>query len=264
MDRQIISTHVGVMTKLTDSFYQNADSSDLNVTTDVAKAQEHKALLMGMGDGEALIVSGTMAKNNAANNLAINTENKKRNKDAIDRALLESITKSLNGIETEMNGLEVKIANSREIIATNNSDIDFIRTLDTDNLYDANGNLRGDVTAFLKKHGYDDLEGKSEDDLRHIITAIEVQAIEQNDIEASNIEGWLDRHGQLRQQAVGAAKDGSADQRQRASDLAGRDPEQLARQRMEAMVENKADVNEAASKAELASYDNTITTGFDF
>lgn len=262
MDRQIISTHVGVMTKLTDSFYQNADGSDLNITTESAKSEDHKALLMGMGDGEALINSGMMAKNNAANNLAINAENKKRNKDAIDRALLESITETLNGIETEMKGLEVKIANSREIIADNNADIDFIRTLDTNNLYDANGDLRGDVTAFLKKHGYDDLDGKSEDDLRHIITAIEVQAIEQNDIEASKIDGWLDRHGRLRQQAVSTANDGSADQKQRASDLAGRDPEQLARDRLEAMVENNPDLADIAKDQEVAARATTITQDF--
>ncbi|PHR60974.1 MAG: hypothetical protein COA43_04845 [Robiginitomaculum sp.] len=252
------------MTKLTDSFYQNADGSDLNITTDASKLLEREALLMGMGDGEALIDSGTMAKNNAASNLAINTETKKRNKDAIDRALLESITRTLNGIETEMKGLEVKIANSREIIADNNSDIDFIRTLDTDNLYDANGDLRGDVTTFLKKHGYDDLDDKSEDDLRHIITAIEVQAIEQNDIEASNIEGWLERHGQLRQQAVGAAQDGSADQKQRASDLAGRDPEQLARDRLDAMVENKSDIADSSKNLETVAETQVMSTEFGF
>lgn len=252
------------MTKLTDSFYQNADSSDLNVTTDVAKTQEHDALLMGMGDGEALINSGTIAKNNASSNLTINAETKKRNKDAVDRALLESITKTLNGIETEMKGLEVKIANSREIISDNNADIDFIRTLDTDNLYDANGDLRGDVTALLKKHGYDDLEGKSEDDLRHMITAIEVQAIEQNDIEANNIEGWLERHGQLRQQAVSAAKDGSTDQKQRASNLAGRDPEQLARDRLEAMVENKSDIADSSKNLETVAETQVMSTEFGF
>jgi|GEM_PF-5056365 len=251
------------MTKLTDTFYQNADSPDLNVSTDVAKTQEHKAILMGMGDGEALIDSGTMAKNNASSNLAINTENKKRNKDAIDRALLESIAKTLNGIETEMNDLEAKIASSREIIADNNADIDFIRTLDTGNLYDVNGDLRGDVTALLKKNGYDDLEGKSEDGLRHIITAIEVQAIEQNDIEANNIEGWLQRHRKLRLQAVGAAKDGSAYQKQRASDLSGRDPEQLARDRLEA-VSNKSE-NLDAVKADLVKVKLDIgTSDFSF
>jgi len=61
---------------------------------------------------------------------------------------------------------------SRVIIAGNQSDIDFIRSLDTDNLYGENGDLRDDVSILLSKHGYDDLQGKSVEDIRHMLKGI--------------------------------------------------------------------------------------------
>jgi hypothetical protein len=251
-------------TSLSGGFARSADGSDLNTTTDTAKVLDEHTMLLGMGDGADLESAGLMAKNNAADKAAIATEEKKRNKRTVDRALLNSITQTLNGIEAEMHGLEEKIANSRQIIADNNTDIEFIRSLDTDSLYDASGNLRTDVTAFLKKRGYNDLDGKSEDDLRHMITAIEVRIIDQNENEHHNIDGWLDRHGQLRQQSHDAVKDGASEkQRHHADELAKRDPEYQARLRMEAMAENKNDIADFAKDNEAVVETQIMSTQFN-
>ena len=172
---------------------------------------------------------------------------------------------NLNDIQTEMIDLETKIADSSVIIANNITDIDFIRSLDTDTLYGTDGGVRDDVSALLKKHGYEDLEGMSENDIRHILTVIEVQAIEQNIAEQDKITGWLDRHGKLRGQARDIADASpSSDQRQDASDIASRDPEQLARDRMQAVTAQNHAPQETVTEAFVEVKKDLGTQNFSF
>lgn len=224
---------------LSEGFQRSAESPDLLRTTELSKEHERHAMFMGMGDGLALENAGQISRNNKSDRLASETERKKRKKHAYERAL-ELMSARLNDIQNEMIELEQNIADSRLIIADNDGDIDFIRSLDTDTLYGEDGELRGDVSGLLKKHGYDDLDGKSEDDIRHMLTAIEVQAIEQNEVEADKIEGWLDRHSELRQDAQDAVQDNTSNPHQSwANDLTDRDPEVLARTRLDAFDDNR-------------------------
>lgn len=234
---------------LTRGFQDSAESPDILRTTVLAKDQEQHALFMGMGDGLALENAGLMSRNNSSGKIAIEAERKKRNKQAYERAL-ELMSQKLNDIQNEMFELEQKIANSRMIIADNQSDIDFIRSLDTDNLYSANGDIRDDVSALLKKHGYDDLQGKLEEDIRHMLTAIEVQAIEQNDREQYKIDGWLNRHADLRRDAQDIVKGQNSDNHQSWADgLANRDPELLARNRLQAVAIEDTNTQAEATEA---------------
>ena len=234
---------------LTQGFQDSAENPDLLRTTQLAKEQERHALFMGMGDGLALENAGLMSRNNSSDRLKMETERKERDKKAYERAL-ELMSKHLNAIQTEMFDLEEKIAGSRIIIAENQSDIDFIRSIDTDNLYSADGDLRDDVSAFLKKHGYDDLDGKSEEDIRHMLLAIEVLAIEQNDIEQDKIDGWLDRHADLRRDAQDIVNRQNSDSHQSWADgLANRDPELLARNRLQAVAIEDTNTQTEATEA---------------
>lgn len=238
-------------------------SDVFTLKVDPAKVRERDALFLGMGDGSALETAGLRARNNAADKLAIETDRKKRNQKAVERAI-ELIAGRLNKIEDEMIGLENKIADSREIIANNNADIEFIRSLDTDNLYGADGKLDEDVTAFLARHGYDDLDGKSEYDIRHMLTEIEINAIEQNEVEDKKINGWLERHEHLRGEADKVSGySPSNDQRQRGTNIANRDPEQLARDRINALPVNDK-IADANMEAESQVEQQVASTGFNF
>jgi len=232
---------------LQDSFKQAIDGSDMMATTLRAENQEQHALFLGMGDAADLQSAGLMAKNNASDKLAIEMERKKRNKDAVDRALLDSVNKRLDDIEAEMSDLERKIADSRNIIDANRDDIAFIRSLDTVSLYNADGSLRTDVDNFLGEHSYTHLEDKSESDIRHILTTIEVRAIEENENEESKIHGWTERHDHLRNEAKDITNDISTPEiEERLNSITARDPEILARQRMEAMENGQTEIAQEA------------------
>ena len=234
---------------LTKGFQDNADSPDLLRTTELAKEAERHALLMGMGEGLALESAGMMARNNSSGRLAVETERKKRDKQAYERAL-ELMSKRLNDIQDEMFQIEGNIAATRLIIESNQSDICFIRSLDTQTLYDANDNVRDDVNVLLAKHGYNVSEDMSEDDLRHILTVIEVLAIEQNDIEQDKIDGWLDRHADLRRDAQDIVNRQNSDSHQSWADgLANRDPELLARNRLQAVAIEDTNTQTEATEA---------------
>ena len=248
---------------LRDGFQKSVGSPDLHVTTALAKSQESDTLFLGMGDGADLVSAGRIARNNASDKSAIETDRKKRNKEALERAI-RLISDRLNQIETEMIDLETKIADSSEIIANNQADIDFIRGLDTDNLYDADGKLNGDTSAFLGKHGYN-LEGKSVEEIRHMLTEIEVAAIEQNDTEENKIDSWLNRHEHLRRESHNISKDSpSSDQRQRGAGIADRDPELLARKAIEAYSGNAVEVAEESEIAVVEAKVSTETQEFSF
>lgn len=239
----------GQTLSLTQGFQDSAESPDLLRTTQLAKEQERHALFMGMGDGLALENAGLISRNNSSDRLKIETERKERDKKAYERAL-ELMSKRLSAIQAEMFDLEEKIADSRVIIAGNQNDIDFIRSLDTDNLISTNGVLREDVNALLKKHGYHDLNGKSEEDIRHMLTAIEVQAIEQNDREQDKIDDWLGRHADLRRDAQDIVKGQNSDSHQSWVDgLANRDPELLARNRLQAVAIEDTNTQAEATEA---------------
>lgn len=247
---------------LSECFQHSAESPDLLRTTELSKEHEQHVLFMGMGDGLALENAGLMSRNNTSDRLKVETERKKRDKHAYERAL-ELMSRRLNDIQNEMIEIEQNIADSRLIIAGNESDIDFIRSLDTDTLYCEDGELRADVSGLLKKHGYDDLDGKSEADIRHIITTIEVQAIEKNDVERDKIEAWQDRHGALRREAQEVVRGHSSETHQTwANDLASRDPEILARTRLSAMGDNRDDLADGAKTEVLDAKIEIETQGF--
>jgi len=228
------------------------------------KAQERIAHDLGMGDIETLEAAGLMARNNAAHKTGSTVDAKRKDKRKFDQ-LLDILSQSLISLENELLNLENKIADARETISNNLTDIDYIRSLDADELYGPDGKLKADVKAFLKKHGYDDVEDKSAEDICHILTAIEVRALEDNDAQRDKIANWTDRHAALRKQAKDMMQDDMSDaHKQQAQDLSQRDPEQLARERLDALEKVDIEKSETLNTAELSASANNITTSFEF
>ncbi len=175
------------------------DRPDLNITTENAKLREQTAFQLGMGDAEALASSGLMARSNAAFSMLEQIQNRKDKDSKFEAAILEQLRQSLNDIGAEMNWLEDQIRVEEKAIQHNNQEIDFIRTLDENNIYGADGKLRGDVSDLLKKNGYDDLDGKSTDEVMHMLTIIETKLHGDNIIRLDRIDSYQDRHAHLRE-----------------------------------------------------------------
>jgi len=206
-----------------------------------------------------------MARNNAAHKTESTQDAKRKNKRKFEQ-VLDALSQSLRSLENELLDLENKIADAHDAISNNIADIDFIRSLNADALYGPDGKLKADVKTLLKKHGYDDVEDKSAEDICHILTAIEVRALEDNEAKRDKIANWTDRHAALRQQAKDMMHDGTSDtHKQQAQYLSQRDPEQLARERLEVLEkQNDANAENAISKAEVDIRADSISQGFSF
>lgn len=115
--------------------------------------------------------------------------------------IYEQLRQSLNDIHAEIQWLDEQIKVEEKIIQANNSDIDFIRTLDEDNIMDADGKPRQDVKALLKKHGYDDVDGMDIADILLITQIIETDLHSDNIERKTRISDYQDRHAVLRDTA---------------------------------------------------------------
>jgi len=249
---------------LTEQFRHHADTPDLSRSKAALKAQERIAYDLGMGDVETLESAGLMARNNAAHKTGSTLDEKRKDKRKFDQ-LLDILSQSLISLENELLDLENKIADARETISNNLTDIDYIRSLDADELYGPDGQLKEDVKTFLKKHGYDDLDDKTAEDICHMLTAIEVRALEDNDAKRDKIANWTDRHAALRAKAKDMVHDDMSDaHKQQAQHLSQRDPEQLARERLEALEKVDIEKSENLDTAELSASANNITANFEF
>jgi len=259
--------HVGcVLTtkSLIDGFNKSVESKDLLATTIIAKEREAIAHNLGMGDGADLESSGLMARSNSAvanlNNLQSRKDKDKRFEDLI----YEQMRKSLEAINAEMDWLEDQIKIEETAIQQNNSDIDFIRTLDEDNIMGADGKLREDVNALLKKHGHSDTGDLAADEVMLILQAIETDLHNDNIIRQDRIDVYQARHSQLRSMA-GDMMDrlpdvATPELREEIEATASRQPYEVNYRVMkEAKIEQVADAIEAVEKQQ---FEQNVSSAF--
>jgi len=239
------------------------DNPDLNITTENAELREQTAFQLGMGDAEALAGSGLIARSNAALNVLEQIKIRKDKDSKFEAAILEQLRQSLNDIGVEMDWLEDQISIEEKAIQHNNREIDFIRTLDEDNIYGADGKLRDDVSELLKKNGYDDLDGKSPDEIMHMLTIIETKLHGDNIIRIDRIDDYQDRHAHLREKArqfgENQPEGTPEDIRHNARELAERQPYEV---KYRAVIDGVEPVANAAYEAELSERAQNITSTF--
>ncbi len=250
---------------LTGGFKQSVDSLDLHVTTDIAKDLEHMAFNLGMGDGAALEASGMMARSNAAvanlNNLQSRKEKDKRLEDLIHNQMI----KSLNAIGAEMDWLEEQIRTEEKAIQHNNAEINFIRTLNEDNIMGADGKLRDDVKTLLKKHGRNNFNGKDPDEIMHMLEAIETNLHGDNIERESRIESYQKRHGALREHAGQIVDSATGVAKEQAQELAAREPYEVNYRTMkEAHTAENKELAEVAEAQTVEVRNDIATQGFEF
>ena len=186
---------------LIDGFSKSAEGEGLRATTIVAREREAIAYNLGMGDKADLESSGLMARSNAAVANLNNLQSKKDKDKRFEDMIFEQMRQSLEAINAEMDWLESQIKVEETAIQENNSDIDFIRTLNEDNIMGANGKLHEDVNALLKKHGYSDASDLAADEVMLILQAIETDLHNDNIIRLDRIDDYQARHGELRDMA---------------------------------------------------------------
>jgi len=250
---------------LTGGFKQSASSPDLRVTTDIAKDLERTAFNLGMGDGAALEASGIMARSNAAianlNNLHSRKEKDKRLEDLIYNQMLIS----LNAISAEMDWLEEQIEFEEKFIQKNNTDIDFIRSLNEGNIMDADGAPRSDVQAFLKKHGYNNTDDLALDEVQLILQTVETDLHNDNIIREGRIESYQERHGELREHSGEIAKHATGAEKERAQKFAEREPYQVkSRLVADAHTTENKDLAEVAELQTVEVRNDIATQEFGF
>lgn len=253
---------------LTGGFKQSADNVDLRVTTDLTIEKETVALNLGMGDGVELESSGLIARSNAAVANLNDLRNRKDKDKRFADLVYEQIRKSLEDISVEMDWLDKQIKIEETALQQNNTDIDFIRTLDEDNIMDADGNPRDDVAALLKKHGYDDTDNLALDEIQLILHTIETDLHNDNTERQGRIEGYQERHGHL-QESVQRFRENmpegmSDDIKQKVEALAEREPYEVTfRSEIEAAEVGNADVSETMKNTALENRIESRSTDFD-
>jgi len=177
------------------------DAADLMNTTKTSRELETHAFNLGMGDTSDLESTGLMARSNAAVAMMDNINGRNKRDKWFEDLVYEQIRQSLNEIHAEIQWLDEQIKVEEKAIQTNNTDIDFIRTLDEDNIMGADGKPRQDVKALLKKYGYDDISKMDVADIMLITQTIETDLHNDNIIRKGRISDYQDRHDVLRDTA---------------------------------------------------------------
>jgi len=241
---------------LIDGFNKSVESKDLLATTIIAKEREAIAHNLGMGDGADLESSGLMARSNAAVANLNNLQSKKDKDKRFEDLIYEQMRKSLETINAEMDWLEDQIKIEETAIQQNNSDIDFIRTLDEDNIMGADGKLREDVNALLKKHGYSDTDDLAVDEVMFILQTLETEIHSDNILRQDRIDSYQKRHSELRDMA-GDMMDrlpeaASPELQEQVQATASRQPYEVNYRAMkEAKIEQVADAIETVEKQQF-------------
>lgn len=178
-------------------FTKAVDAPDLMATTDLAKTAVQDAFNLGTGDATDLESAGLIALSNAAVTVLDNIAERKERDKRLDDFMYEQLRKSLEDIHAEIEWLDEQIKTEEKAIQVNNAEIDFIRTLNEDNILDADGNVRDDVKAILKKHGYDDVDGMEVAEIMLITQAIETELHSDNIERKARIGEYQERVGDL-------------------------------------------------------------------
>ena len=142
-----------------------------------------------------------MARSNAAVANLNNLQNRKDKDKRFEDLIYEQMRQSLEAINAEMDWLEGQIKIEEGAIQENNGDIDFIRTLDEDNVMGENGQPREDVAALLRKHGHDNIDGLDATEIMHLLQIVETDLHNDNIIRQDRINSYQKRHSDLRDMA---------------------------------------------------------------
>lgn len=240
------------------------EAAGLLKATETGRDLEHDAFNLGMGDAADLQSAGLMARSNAAVAILEKISDQKNRDKRFEDLIYEQIRKSLDDIRAEMVWLYKQIKVEEKVIQTNNTDIDFIRSLDDDNIMGADGKPRSDVKALLKKHGYDDVDNMDVADILLVTQTIETDLHGDNIARKERINDYQDRHDVLRQSAKRLQEnlpdDAPADIQKQAAEIASSEPYEVNYRAMkEAATE---DIATAMSEAEMAKTEAVVTSSF--
>lgn len=240
------------------------DAADLMKTTKTGRDLDRHAFNLGMGDASALESAGLMARSNAAVAMMDNIKGQKDRDKRFEDLAYEQIRQSLNDIQAEIQWLDEHIKIEEKAIQTNNTDIDFLRTLDEDNIMGPDGKPREDVKALLKKHGYENVDSMGVADIMLITQTIETDLHNDNIVRKGRIGDYQGRHGELRETAQrfqhSLPDDAPEDVQQQVADLASREPYAVNFRAMKDA--GTEDIAAAISDAEIARTEAAVTTSF--
>lgn len=249
-------------------FSDVANAPDHLKTTLKGKDIEHTAFQLGQGDAADLVDAGLMPKSNAAMAILESIKDREDRKKRFEDLVYEQIRKALDDIYAEIEWLDEQIKIEEQAIQANNTDIDFIRTLDEDNIMDKNGEVRDEVKALLAKHGYTDVDDMDVTDILLITQTIETDLHNDNIIRKGRIDDYQDRRSVLRSSAQRALDnlpdDIPQDIKDKAQQIASSEPYEVTYRAMNEAYTKSEVVAEVLEKAESDSNFAVETSTFDF
>lgn len=240
------------------------DAADLMKTTEIGRDLDRLAFNLGMGDTSALESAGLMARSNAAVAMMDNIKGQKDRDKRFEDLIYEQIRQSLNDIQAEIQWLDEQIKVEEKAIQYNNTDIDFLRTLDEHNIMGADGKPRDDMKALLRKHGYENVDTMGVADILLVTQTIETDLHNDNIVRKGRISDYQDRHSVLRETAQrfqdSLPTDAPEDIQEHVAELASREPYAV---NFRAMKEaTSEDVVATISDTEITKTEAAVTSTF--
>lgn len=249
-------------------FSDVANAPDHLKTTLKGKDIEHTAFQLGQGDAADLVEAGLMPKSNAAIALQDSLKERAERKKRFEDMVYEQVRKALDNIHAEMEWIDEQIKAEEKAIQSNNTDIDFIRTLNEDNILNANGEVRDDVKALLTKHGYSDIDGLDVAEIMLITQTIETDLHNDNIERKARISDYQERRETLRTTAQEAIEnlpdDTPADIKEKARQIAENEPYEVSYRAMKEVYAENEVLAETIEQAEKAQNFAVETSEFDF
>jgi len=220
---------------------------------DEVKRQQQQDHEFSVAGPEVQKASGRIATANGASRGQEAVEEEKRKaKAAADRAELLVM---LSSMEREMDWLESQMQIELNTMQLLDKEIDFLRGLNEDNIYDESGALKSEVQDYLESKGYQDVSDMDTQDIMLALDKSEVEAYENRAESQRRYDDYRSKHDSIKDRVRDMDFDGQTPQQAR--DILEREVPEVAQEvefeAQNAVVEQVAESTATATKVDSKS-----------